>query len=55
MSPSAAGERVVLTDFGGAIKEVDDGSRPKRMRTLCGTLDFIAPWVPATKLELAAR
>ncbi len=43
MSPSTVGPRVILTDFGGAIKEVGHGHRPRRMQTICGTLDFVAP------------
>lgn len=44
MSSTNAGARVILTDFGQAIKVAGDRrSQPKRMETLCGTLEWVAP------------
>lgn len=44
MSSTSAGARVILTDFGQAIKVSGDRRyHPKRMETLCGTLEWVAP------------
>lgn len=45
ISPRGTGARAILTDFGHAIKAVEaQGKRPRRMQTLCGTLDWVAPY-----------
>lgn len=45
MSSKGAGARAILTDFGHAIKAIEgQGKRPRRMQTLCGTLDWVAPY-----------
>lgn len=39
--------RVVLTDFGSAIKSLpSDVNGVRRMATIAGTLEYVAPWVP---------
>lgn len=44
MSSIDAEARVILTDFGQAIKILGDTKgRSKRMKTYCGTLDWVAP------------
>ena len=44
MSSTTAGARVILTDFGQAIKVSGDVRyHRKRMETLCGTLEWVAP------------
>lgn len=40
ISTPDAGARVILTDFGLAIKPK---TRSKRMKTFCGTVDYVAP------------
>jgi serine/threonine protein kinase len=44
MSSTNIGARVILTDFGQAIKVTGDRRcQPNRMETLCGTLEWVAP------------
>lgn len=50
MSSLSAGARIILADFGQAIKAaLGPEARPRRMQTMCGTLDWVAPWVPSTR------
>lgn len=44
MSSLRAGARIILADFGQAIKAaLGPEARPRRMQTMCGTLDWVAP------------
>lgn len=44
MSSLNAGARIIIADFGQAIKAVlGPTARPRRMQTMCGTLDWVAP------------
>ena len=44
LSSPNPGARAILTDFGQAIKPVvGKGTKSKRMQTMCGTLDWVAP------------
>ena len=41
MSIPTVGARVLLTDFGGAAGDLK--TRPRRLKTLCGTVEWVAP------------
>ncbi len=46
MSSTFPGARVILTDFGGAIKvNLDSKQVSKRMLTMTGTRHYVAPYV----------
>lgn len=53
LSTTAAGGRVILTDFGGATQISPGGqTSSKRMQTMTGTANYLAPWVSTARMMI---